>query len=227
MAAKRDQNRDAQSERILDAARSLFAIRGFDAVTMAEVAEVAGVARATVFNHFGSKVALVEAITENVFAHWAGMLERALGDETTPTPRLVRALFEQMGVGIEQFQGFHRGVFREIMKIQVGLEEGGAAARTAETARELLERLVARGQERGELSPDFAPIELANAFDSLAVGTINRWLYDDASGSLCDRMLRAAEIFLGATAIGNRRSDEDRPPPQPIPLRRARKRGTK
>src|SRR3989442_7420371 len=67
MTAKREQNRDQQRERILDAARSLFAIRGFDSVTMAELAEVAGVARATVFNHFGSKVALVEAITENVF----------------------------------------------------------------------------------------------------------------------------------------------------------------
>jgi AcrR family transcriptional regulator len=219
VTAKREQNRDQQRDRILDAARSLFAIRGFDSVTMAEVAEVAGVARATVFNHFGSKVALVEAITENVFAHWAGMLESALADEKTSTPSLVRALFEGMGVGIEQFQGFHRGVFREIMKIQVGLEEGGAAARTSETARELLERLIARGQERGELSREFTTTELSSAFDSLSVGTINRWLYEDASGSLRDRILRAAEIFLRA-AVGPRSSDARKA----IPLERARKR---
>jgi len=200
LAAKRDQNRDDQRERILDAARSLFASRGFDAVTMAEVAEIAGVARATVFNHFGSKVALVEAITENVFAFWASMLESAIADERTPTARLVRSLFEQMGLGIEQFQGFHRGVFREIMKIQVGLEEGGAAARTSERARDLVEKLIARGQERGEISREFTPAELASALDSLSVGTINRWLYEDASGSLRDRMQRAAEIFLRSAA---------------------------
>jgi len=199
LPAKRDQNRDQQRERILDAARSLFAIRGFDSVTMAELAEVAGVARATVFNHFGSKVALVEAITENVFAFWAGMLENALADEKSSTPDLVRTLFAGMGAGIEQLQGFHRGVFREIMKIQVGLEEGGAAARTAERAQQLLEKLIARGQQRGELSPDFTPTELASAFDSLSIGTINRWLFDDTSGSLRDRMHRAGEIFLAAT----------------------------
>jgi AcrR family transcriptional regulator len=220
MTAKRDQNRDDQRERILDAARSQFASRGFDAVTMAEVADVAGVARATVFNHFGSKVALVEAITENVFAHWAGMLEIALADERTPTPLLVRALFEQMGVGIEQFQGFHRGAFREIMKIQVGLEEGGAAARTAEHAGELLERLVARGQERGELSRDFTPAELASALDSLSVGTINRWLYEDASGSLRDRMRRAGEFFLRAAATARSKKSDAR---KVISLRRAHK----
>jgi AcrR family transcriptional regulator len=198
--ARREQNRDDQRERILDAARSLFASRGFDAVKMAEVAEVAGVARATVFNHFGSKVALVEAITENVLAFWASMLGSAIADERTPATQLVRSLFEQMGLGIEQFQGFHRGVFREIMKIQVGLEEGGAAARTSERARKLLEKLIARGQERGELSREFTTTELASALDSLSVGTINRWLYEDASGSLHDRMRRAAEIFLRSAA---------------------------
>src|SRR5262245_22979748 len=190
---------------------------------MAELAEVAGVARATVFNHFGSKVALVEAITENVFAFWAGMLENALADEKTPTPLLMKSLFEQMGIGIEQFQGFHRGVFREIMKIQVGLEEGGTAARTSERARELLERLIARGQERREVSREFTPTELASAFDSLSVGTINRWLYEDASGSLRDRMVRAAEIFVRAAATVRTRSNAAR---KAIPLERARERRT-
>ena len=222
MTAKREQNRGDQRERILEAARSLFADRGFEVVTMAEVAQIAGVARATVFNHFGSKVALVEAITENVFAYWAGMLESALADERTPTPRLVRSLFEQMGLGIQQFQGFHRGVFREMMKIQVGLEEGGAAARTSERAHELLGLLIARGQQRGELSREFTPRELASAFDNLSVGTINRWLYEDASGPLRDRMLRCAEIFLRAAGMTPRGAAARKA----IPIERARKRRT-
>jgi len=194
-------------ERILDAARSLFGTRGFETVTMAEIADEAGVARATVFNHFGSKTALVEGITEVVFSQYIAMLENALELETIPTATLVRALFEQMGEGIELSYGFYRGVFRQMMKIQTGLDEGGAAAQAGGEASERLERLLARGQERGDLSRRFSAADLAHAFESLSNGTITRWLYDDASGSLHERMLTAAEIFLGAVAVGGSSSD--------------------
>src|SRR5262245_11581383 len=197
---RRDRNRAEQRERILDAARVLFASRGFDAVTMGEVAEEAGVVRATVFNHFGSKHALIEAITASVFDYYAQMLDRALADDTSAAPALVRALFEHMGAGIEQFHGFYREVFREIMKIQVGLEEGSTAARAAERTQERLMRLLARGQERGELSHELRPADLECAFTSLANGTIDRWLYEDASGSLPERMAGAEELFLGPVA---------------------------
>ena len=233
--ARREHLRSAQRERILDAARFLFASRGFDGVTMGEVAARAGVVRATVFNHFGSKHALVEAITASVFDYYAQMLDLALADERTPTPALVRALFEHMGAGIEQFHGFYREVFREIMKIQVGLEEGSAAARAAERTQERLTRLLARGQQRGELSSAFRPADLECAFTSLANGTIDRWLYEDAEGSLRERMCHAAEIFLGPVASAASLaappaplSFEIQPIPIPaaIPLRRARTRRT-
>jgi AcrR family transcriptional regulator len=230
MIAPRSQGRDRQRERILDAARALFASRGFDAVTMSDVADQAGVVRATVFNHFGSKGALVEAITEGVLGAWEGMLERALADERSSTPALVRALFDQMGLGIEQFHGFYRGVFREIMKIQVGLDEGGLAERASERALERLARLLARGQQRGELSRAFEIADLVSAFMSLANGTITRWLYDEAQGSLRERMKSAAEILLRPVAEG--RTREERLPEllpatellAPTPISRARPR---
>ncbi len=232
----RSLRQNAQRERILDAARTLFASRGFEAVTMGEVAMQAGVVRATVFNHFGSKHALVEAITAGVFDYYAQMLDQALADETAATPALVRALFEHMGAGIEQFHGFYREVFREIMKIQVGLEEGSTAARAAERTQERLVRLLARGQQRGELSRDFSAADLETAFSSLANGTIDRWLYEDASGSLRERMRRAAEIFLGPVASEASRAapapalvfaSDPIPNPAVIPLRRAHMRRTK
>jgi AcrR family transcriptional regulator len=202
MRPRRDRNRQDQGERILDAARALFASRGFDAVTMGEIAERAGVVRATVFNQFGSKGALVEAITAGVLDVWAAMLERALADEKTSTPTLVRALFDHMGLGIEQFHGFYRGVFREIMKIQVGLDEGGLAEQASARADERLARLIARGQQRGDLARDFETADLVSAFSSLTNGTITRWLYEETAGSLRERMNRAAEILLRPVAQG-------------------------
>ena len=102
---------------------------------MAELAEEAGVARATVFNHFGSKVALVEAITDDVMAYWAGMLERALADTKTPTPRLVRALFEA-DPGFEAgFDGETLGMLQQAFSAPAGetrsAEEKQVALRAA------------------------------------------------------------------------------------------------
>src|SRR5262249_51406447 len=150
MKSRRQQSRDEQRQRILEAARSLFGARSFEDVTMADIAELAGVARATVFNHFPGKHALVEAITEEVLSYWAGMLGHALAAQETGTPALVRALFAHMGAGIAHYYRFYRGVFREIAKLQVGLEEGSGAARARAAALERLTGLLARGQGRGE-----------------------------------------------------------------------------
>jgi hypothetical protein len=93
------------------------------------------------------------------------------------------------------------------MKIQVGLEEGGVAAQANERARERLGRLLARGQQRGDLSRAFATADLVTSFMSLANGTITHWLYEAAAGSLRESMRSAAEIWLGAVAAGERRDE--------------------
>jgi len=169
---------------------------------MADVAVDASVSRATIFNYFGSKHALVEAITEDVIAYYQGMLRNALADTTTPTPVLVHALFDQMGAGIEEDRRFYRGVFREIAKVRLGLDEGGMGQRAGEAAIVLLVDLLGRGQQRGELSGAYRAIDLASAFDALVNGTITHWLYGDAAEPLRERMRRAAEVFLGGVAVG-------------------------
>jgi len=198
MASELASARDEPRARIIEAARRLFASRGLDDVTMAEIAKDAGVARATVFNYFGSKHALVEAISEDVLTFYQAMLRNALADEGTPTPVLVRALFDQMGAGIEEDRRFYRGVFREMAKVRLGLDEGSLGHRAGKQALELLLQFLARGQERGELSRAHRPEDLASGFDSLVNGTITHWLYGDASESLRERMGRAVEVFLGS-----------------------------
>jgi AcrR family transcriptional regulator len=208
---REQQQRDLRL-RILDAARRLFTERGSEGVTMAEVAEAAGVARATVFNQFGSKHALIEGITEDVLAYSGALYEGALADRDTPTPVLLRALAEFMGMGIESEERFYRGVFREIGKVQLGLDEGSPSQRASRESRERLVELMTRGQARGELSRAHRPEDLASAFLILTNGTVTTWLYDDASESLRLRMRRAIEIFLGPVL-----QDPSASYPEPLP----------
>jgi TetR/AcrR family transcriptional regulator of autoinduction and epiphytic fitness len=202
MPGKRDLQRRDQRARILDAARRLFAKRGPEDVTMSEVARAAKVARATVFNHFGSKHALIEGITEDVLAYYLGMLENALAERETPVPVLIRSLFELMGLGIEADRRFYRSVFREIAKVRLGVDEGGPGQRAGREALERLTQLMTRGQARGEITRAHRAEDLASAFDSLVNGTITHWLYGDAPNSLQQCMRRSADVFLGGAHEG-------------------------
>lgn len=197
----REQHREDQRARIVRTARRLLAEHGPDDVTMAEIARAAGVARATVFNHFGSKRALIESITEEVLARYGELLENGIADRSTPTPALVRALFELMGAGIEDDRRFYRAMFREIARLTLGLDEGGPGQLARQAALDRLVQLLTRGQARGEISTEHQPEDLAIAFDGLVFGTITHWLYDDASEELRVRMQRAAEVFLGRVAL--------------------------
>ncbi|MGI9327361.1 MAG: TetR/AcrR family transcriptional regulator [Pseudomonadales bacterium] len=203
MQSKRAQNRLEQQERILDAARLAFADKGVDRVTMSEIANAAGVARATVFNHFPSKHALVEAITTDILQYLRDMLARALAaDDATPVPTIIRAFFQHMGLGIEAYQSFYSGMFRQIIGIQLGLDEGNTAQRMRQESLDLLEQLMRRGQINGELTVKVKPRVLAEAFDSLSNGTIVHWLYEDVTDSLVKRMQDAAEVLLAPVALG-------------------------
>lgn len=192
--------RQSPRKRILEAARHLFAERGSETVTMAEVAAAAGVARATVFNHFGSKHALLEGITEGVLAFYQVMLDEAVADRETPTPQLVRSLFDVMARGVEEDIRFHRAAFREIAKLSLGLDEGGPGQRARQANLEGMRQLMERGQLRGELTRKHRAEDLASAFGAQIYGTVTHWLYDDASESLPERMTRAAEVFLDGAA---------------------------
>ncbi|MGY1784307.1 TetR/AcrR family transcriptional regulator [Geodermatophilus sp. SYSU D00698] len=57
----RERRRRETHDRIVDAAAELFAERGFDAVSVVEIAQRAGVVEKTVFNHFPVKEGLVLA----------------------------------------------------------------------------------------------------------------------------------------------------------------------
>ena len=221
MVNRREQRRADQRAGILEVARRLFAEHGPEEVTMAEVAAESGVARATVFNYFGSKHALIEGITEDVLEYYRVILDNALADVETPTPALLRAMFQGMGRGIEEDARFHRNMFREIAKIRLGLDEGSSAQRAAKQALAQLVKLLARGQERGELSAEHRPEDLASAFDSLVNGTVTHWLYDDASEPLHERMARVAEVFLGQVATNPKTRYRGRAPELAEPRHRA------
>ena len=120
---------------------------------MAEIAETADVARATVFNYFGSKHALLEAITETVLDFWATMLDDALADDTTPTPTADAEAVRRHGEGHRVAAAACSAACsaRSRASSSGSTPARSRSARNEEAAIRLV-RLIERGQRRGELN---------------------------------------------------------------------------
>src|SRR5215211_4000416 len=95
----RERKKRAAREGIAATARRLFAERGFDAVTVAEVAAAADVSEKTVFNHFATKEDLAFAGREEGIAQFV----TAIAERPTDSSVLdvCRALQERLTVGWE------------------------------------------------------------------------------------------------------------------------------
>lgn len=66
-------------QRILDAARGLFARGGFEAATTRAIADAAGIAAGTLFNYFASKEAVLAALAADAAAAAVGQFEKGVG----------------------------------------------------------------------------------------------------------------------------------------------------
>ena len=74
----------ATRESLLTAAASLFAARGFDGVSVAEVARQAGANKALISYHFGGKLKLYRAILHETFAELLSRVEPLRSDARPP-----------------------------------------------------------------------------------------------------------------------------------------------
>lgn len=82
---------DAQRNRsrIVEVARALFRARGFDAVSMDEVAKGAGVGPGTLYRHFPTKDSLYDAVIEAWADRVNAAVDRALALEAPARARLL------------------------------------------------------------------------------------------------------------------------------------------
>src|ERR1700761_8351224 len=87
-----ERKRRQARQRIIQAAGERFLDRGFDEVSVGDIAERAEVGRTTFFRHFGDK-------QEVVFARWQELLETitaARQADSTPAPRNATEAVEQL-----------------------------------------------------------------------------------------------------------------------------------
>ncbi|MDQ0322680.1 AcrR family transcriptional regulator [Pararhizobium capsulatum DSM 1112] len=155
-AAARKPRADAERNRLLllDVAKTIFAEKGSQA-SLEEIARRAGVGIGTLYRHFPTRDALIEAVYHNESEQLA-RAARTLAETEPP----VEALRQWMLLFIEYMATKH-GMYEALNSLAGGTSElfAGTAART----KEAIDLLVGRTVESGEIEIDIDPLDLLRA----------------------------------------------------------------
>ena len=169
--------RAERRSQLLDVSRGVFAERGFDAATLEEIAERAGVSRPIVYEHFGDKQRLFEAVVNAEIARVATEVGDALATPGEPRELLERGL-RAFFAYVREHPGGHAVLTRDapihLSDAGLGVMLDGLAARISEA--------IARAIRGLGLDPAPAPI-YANALIGLGAH-VGRWWRDHPEVSL-------------------------------------------
>jgi len=88
--------RDATRARILDAAYGLLYRQGFARTSVDAIAAAAKITKRTLYQHFDSKDAVVEAVLDAQRIHALAQIQAWGGDETQDARRFIESLFDKL-----------------------------------------------------------------------------------------------------------------------------------
>jgi TetR/AcrR family transcriptional regulator, mexCD-oprJ operon repressor len=174
---------------ILDGAAQIFALQGAQA-SMNDVAEAAGVARATVYRYFPNREALLDELARSAVSDVDARLGSARIDEVAPEEGIARAVRALVDLG----DGF------------VLLTRERLRSDPEQFERRLtqpLRRLFERGQAGGDIRDDITSARLTESLIGLIVGVLTSTPSLDRE----DMTATITGLFLdGARARGPRRT---------------------
>lgn len=204
---------EERKNEILDVAEQLFAEKGFDNASTNDIIHEIGIARGTLYHHFGSKEEILDAIVERMTRRSISKADAVISDKSIPLlDRLsaaVIALNINSGAGTE--------VLEQIHKPQNALLHQKMEERLLSGVVPLIARLIEEGNDEGIFDAKY-PAEAAEmimmyssiAFDTLAGLTAEQM---DKKGRAfiyhVERILGAKEGSLDASIMKIFMHDKD------------------
>jgi AcrR family transcriptional regulator len=168
---RRERRRAETREKIFRAALQLFSERSLSATTVEDITEAADVGKGTFFNYFDSKEHVLSVLAEAQLAKIHAALEAA---QHADVP--VKQTARKMILALAEVPGRSDVLARSLMMALLSNDEARAMLTgVLREGREVLARLFAIAQERGELSRRRKPMEMARAFQHSFFGTIMMW----------------------------------------------------
>ncbi|MCR4428394.1 MAG: TetR/AcrR family transcriptional regulator [Caldiserica bacterium] len=166
--SRRERKKNATRSTILRAARHLFEEKGPENTSIEEIAERADISKSTFFNYFPNKEALFTAIAEEEVRDILA-LEGDLppGDSSFKKIRIITQRILEDVIPYVHLTG--KIVFTSILS-------NDSRPSPFLEINHLLERIVEKGQKKGEISKKYSPTDISTAIVGACYGLIFRWI---------------------------------------------------
>ncbi len=187
---KREQKKLQTKARICNAAKQLFTEKGYESATIADITELAGVAKGTFFNYFDNKESLMLELHLDWVSH---ELHNLSYDQSEPTISKILQIGAHLATKNQLNKKLARTLFQSIMAHEKTLERHQQSL--IETAN-VLQPLIQSGQKRGEIITDMSSHELAEAFSQAYYGAVMAWAMHPSQNSQLDHVTHALDWFI-------------------------------
>lgn len=223
---RRNRKRERTASHLSATAFELFEARGYEAVSMEQIAEAADVAKATLYNYFPVKEALIAHRFREDIA--AGMAERA------PALAAHHAFDARMRYLLRESAAWHaarkaylphylRFLTSQACYGDESLREKAPREKIAESgSRQILTLMFQAAQQSGEVDTRQTAAQLAWSFEYLLFGAVAAWLAEtstnpgtDPDTDLTARFLAAFDLLMHGVAVTPERKLSDHGPQEP------------
>lgn len=168
------ERRETAERAILDAAKTIVAERGLEALTLNEAGELAGYSRALPAHYFGTKAALVAALADHILGSYAVRVREALNPADGLDSLCERVAFYvddgiRDPVSLRAFMGI----------LSAGTTNTELATLVARLTRESVDGLadlIKRARDKGEIRADARPRAEASIILASMRGVMFQWL---------------------------------------------------
>ena len=184
-------------ERILDAAASLFARRGYYNANVDEIIQQSGTSKGSFYFHFPSKEQMALGLVDQLSEKLVGRLERSIASEPDPLKRIPLAIDALLSTFSKQRK------LAQILLVNI-VGQGRSMDRKFLPIRDKFAGLIRRELDSAVEAGAIRPVD-TNLVSRLWLGALSevilRWLLQDKLGPLMDSAPEIRELLMNGIGI--------------------------
>lgn len=164
--------REEQKERILEAAKAIFAHKGYSETKMSDIAAAANVSYGLAYHYFANKEAIFTTLIEYSLQGAVELMLRAQAQPGTPWDRL-SWLISQISEGAQEEPEFEMLILQALTSHAVPPEMRQMVLQESQSSHEALKQLIIEGQAAGEVvagDPDLLTTTLEWCIQGMVFG---------------------------------------------------------